>query len=218
MPISKTKNYLVLNYNSSPVGISTKHESYLVEGGTREAPGSLPLTFDEISVVNSNSPAFKIGLLRFEPEYEAELYDSLSIRDWKNIFTIEQIEKALTEPDMETSQKILDIENDAYFERIRGVMIGLRNSGVDIPGKMERMIEQRRLELARRQRKTEIKLVSTVPEKKVGPSQEEFDSMKAQLESMRQMMEKLASVSSTDTDINRQAAGGTAKKAKGSSK
>lgn len=194
MSISKTKNYLVLNYNSSPVGISTKHESYLVEGGTKESPGSLPLTFDEISVVNSNSPAFKIGLLRFEPQYEAELYESLSIPNWTDIFTTEQIEKALTEPDMDTSQKILDIENDAYFERIRGVMIGLRNSGVDIPGKMERMIEQRRLELARRQRKTDIKLVSTVAEKKPGPSQEEFDAMKAQLEAMQEMKEQLAAM------------------------
>lgn len=190
MSISKTKNYLVLNYSASPVGISTKYDSFLVPGGSLESPGSLPLTFDEIAVVNSKSPVFKIGLLRFDPEYEAELYEALSVPGWKEILTEEQIQDALTNPTMESSQKILDIENDAYFERVRGVMIGLRNAGVDIPGKIERMIEQRRLELVRRQRKTEIKLVPNEPEKPA-PSQKEFDDMKAQLAAMQEMMAKL---------------------------
>lgn len=190
MSISKTKNYMVLNYSASPVGISTRYDSFLVPGGSLESPGSLPLTFDEIAVVNSKSPVFKIGLLCFEPEYEAELYEALSIPSWKEILTEEQIQDALTNPTMESSQKILDIENDAYFERVRGVMIGLRNAGVDIPGKIERMIEQRRLELVHRQRKTEIKLVPNEPEKPA-PSQEEFDAMKAQLSAMQEMMAKL---------------------------
>jgi len=187
MAISKTKNYLVLNYNPSPVAISTKHESYLVEGGTKNSPGTLPLTFDEISVVNSNSLAFKIGLLRFEPEYEQEFYEALSVPNWQDIFTIEQIEDALLHPTIETSQRILAIENDAYFERIRGVMIGLKNSGVDISGKIERMIEERRRELARRQRKTNITLVAKPEES----ASSEVDELKAQLAQMQEMMAQM---------------------------
>lgn len=191
MSISKTKHYLVLNYNSSGVAISTRHDSFIVEGGSADAPGSLPLTFDEIAEVNSKSPAFKIGLLRFAPEVEEALYDALSIPNWRDIWTQEQIENMLRNPTMEMSQKILDIENDLYFERIRGVMLGLRSAGVDIPGKMERMIEQRRLELARRQRKTKIQLVTTEKPEDAQSDKQEMDAMRAELESMKAMMAEL---------------------------
>lgn len=190
MAISKTKNYLVLNYGASPVGVSTKYDSFLVDGGSLESPGSLPLSFDEIAVINSKSSVFKIGALRFEPQYEAELYEALSIPNWKDIMTQEQIEDALLNPTMETSQRIISIENDAYFERIRGAMISLKNEGADISVKMERMIERRREEFAHRQRKTAIRLVPNEPEKPA-PSQEEFDDMKAQLAAMQEMMAKL---------------------------
>ena len=217
MGISKTKNYLVLNYSASPVGISTKYDSFLVPGGSVESPGSLPLTFDEIAVVNSNSPAFKIGLLRFDPQFEQELYEALSIPDWDQIMTDEQIQEALIHPTMALSQKILDIENDAYFERVRGAMIGLRNAGVDIPGKIERMIEQRRLEFVRRQRKTEIKLVPSEPAPS-GPSQQEFDEMKAQLAHMQELVQALtgsSSASASPRQENSAAAKGGAKSGKG---
>ena len=197
MAISKTRNYLVLNHSASPVAVSTKYDSFMVDGGTPESPGSLPLSFDEIAVVNSKSPVFKIGILRFEPAYEAELYEALSIPNWKDIMTDEQIEDALINPTMETSQKILDIQNDAYFERVRGALVGLRNAGVDITVKMERLIEQRREEFARRQRKTSIRLVPNEPQKPA-PSQAEFDAMKEQLAAMQAMMEQMMASKAAD--------------------
>ena len=203
MAISKTRNYLVLNHSASPVAVSTKYDSFMVDGGSPESPGSLPLSFDEIAVVNSKSPVFKIGILRFEPAYEAELYEALSIPNWKDILTNEQIEDALINPTMETSQKILDIQNDAYFERVRGALVGLRNAGVDITVKMERMIEQRREEFARRQRKTSIRLVPNEPVK-AALSQEEFDSMKEQLAAMQAMMERMMA-SQTTEDVEKPA-------------
>lgn len=190
MAISKTKNYLVLNHSASPVGVSTKYDSFLVDGGSVESPGSLPLSFDEIAVINSKSQVFKIGVLRFEPEHEEELYEALAIPRWREIMTQQQIEEALVSPTMDTTQKILDIENDAYFERVRGAMVGLRNAGVDITVKMERMIEQRREELARRQRKTSIRLVPH-EEAKTAPTQAEFEALREQLAQMQAMMAKL---------------------------
>lgn len=191
MSISKTKNYLVLNHNPSAVGISTKHDSFLINGGTPASPGSLPLTFDEIAVVNSKSPVFQIGLLRFEPAYEADLYEALSIPNWQNIMTQEQIEEALRNPTMETSQQILSIENDAYFERVRGVMVGLRSAGVDIPGKVERMIEQRRLELNRRQRKTSIQLVAREDDAGANQTQAQMKALQDELAEMKAAMAAL---------------------------
>ena len=190
MAISKTKNYLVLNCSPSQVAISTKYESYLVPGGTPESPGTLPLTFDEIAVVNSTSPVFKIGLLRFEPKEEEEMYDALSIVGWRDILTEEKIEAILLHPTKEDLERILAIDNIAYFERIRGVLIGLKSAGVDVSNRIDNLIEKRRVELAKHQRKTAIQLVERKqPEEQ--PSKAEFDSMKKQLADMKAMMEKL---------------------------
>lgn len=203
MAISKTKNYLVLNHSASPVGVSTKYDSFMIDGGSPNSPGSLPLSFDEIAVINSKSQVFKIGILRFEPEYEAELYEELSIPRWREILTQDQIEEMLQNPTIEGMQRILDIENEAYFERIRGAMISLRNRGMDITVKVERMIEQRREELARRQRKTTIKLIPH-EEESPSPSQAEFDAMKKQLEAMQAMMAQLVAANATtgSEDVN----------------
>lgn len=190
MSISKTQNYLVLNHSASPVCVSTKYDSFIIDGGSPESPGSLPLSFDEIAVINSKSQVFKIGILRFEPRFEAELYEALAVPRWQEIMTQWQIEDALINPTLETTQKILDIENEAYFERIRGAMISLRNRGVDITVKMEHMVEQRHEELMRRQRKTSIRLIPQEDEV-VAPSQAEFDAMKEQLAAMQAMMAEL---------------------------
>lgn len=204
MSISKTRNYLVLNHNSSPVSVSTKHESYLISGGTIESPGALPMTFDEIAVVNTTSPAFKIGLLRFEPQVEAEMYEALCIPNWRDILTLEKIEYILLNPSMADMEKILSIENSAYFERVRGVLMGLKNSGADVSSKVDRMIEQRRIELANHQRKTAIKLIpAEKPEQ--APSKEEFDAMKAQLAAMQEMMAKMMQSNATEAEENKPA-------------
>lgn len=200
MAISKTKNYLVLNYSASPVSVSTKYDSFLIDGGSEESPGSLPLSFDEIAVINSKSSAFKIGLLWFEPAVQAELYEALSIPNWQDIMTQKQIEDALLNPTMETTQKLIDIENDAYFERIRGAMVALKNAGADVTTKMENIIEQRRQEFAKRQRKTSIRLTSKEPEKQVAThSQEEFDNMKNELAELKAMMAQMLNSSVNKT-------------------
>lgn len=206
MAISKTKTYLVLNHSASPVGVSTKYDSFLIDGGSDTSPGSLPLSFDEIAVINSKSAVFKIGVLRFEPTVQAELYEALSIPNWEDIMTNEQIRDALLNPTLETSQKILAIENDAYFERIRGMMVSLRNTGADISSRVERMIEQRREELAKRQRKTSIRLAPNEPEKNEAHSQEEFDNMKNELAELKAMMAQMLKASAGQPDIKEEKA------------
>lgn len=189
MGISKTKNYLVLNYNSSPVAVRTKHESFLVPGGTQESPGTLPFTIDEISAINSNSLAFKIGLLRFEERDQSDIYAELRLDGWKDILTDGEIEALLLHPTMKGLQKIIDIQNDAYFERVRGVFSGLKSAGADLSTKVEAVIAKRYKELMERKRTSEIHL-TPVPEKK------NADATKAELEAMRvqmaQMQEMLA--------------------------
>ena len=65
MALDKTHTYLVLNYNPSPVGVTTRHSNFIVAGGSTFAPASYPLTFDEILYLHSSTKVFKIGLLFF---------------------------------------------------------------------------------------------------------------------------------------------------------
>ena len=90
--LDKNKTYLVLNYNGSPVAVSTRHESYIIPGGSSESPSSMPLSVDEIVQINSNSNVFKMGLLWFEEEFQEDLYKECRIRNWKNILTDSEIE------------------------------------------------------------------------------------------------------------------------------
>lgn len=212
MAISKTQNYLVLNYGASPVSVSTKYDSFLIDGGSEESPGSLPLSFDEIAVINSKSVAFKIGLLRFEPAVEAELYTALAIPNWQDIMTQRQIEEMLLHPTMEDMQKVLDIENEAYFERIRGAMVALKNLGADITTNTERIIEGRRAEFAKRQRKSQIKLTANDTAKPAAHTQEEFDSMKNELAELKAMMAKMLETSAEKAPAVEKAAAKTADK------
>lgn len=203
MSISKTKTYLVLNYSSSPVAVKTKYESLLVPAGTRSEPGALPFGIDDIQTINSNSPTFKIGLLWFEEEYASDIYEELRIIDWKDILTDEQIENIILNPTMESLQRILNIENEAYFERVRGVYMGLKNAGYDISNRVEKVIEPRRLEFVKKQRKSQIKLVpSQTQNNEAVPTQEEFNSLKDQLAAMQSMIEKLTSTTEAAVKVD----------------
>lgn len=193
MAISKTKNYLVLNPSASPVSVSTKYESFLIDGGNEESPGSLPLSFDEIAVINSKSPVFKIGILRFDPAVEAELYEALSIPNWKDILTQEQIEEMLISGTMEDLQRLIAIENEAYFGRVRGALVALKNAGADVSTRAADIINARYDELAKHKRKTAIRLTPKEPEKTTSHSQEEFDSMKNELAELKAMMAQMMS-------------------------
>ena len=90
--LDKNKTFLVLNYNGSPVAVSTRHESYIIPGGSSESPSSMPLSVDEIVQINSNSNVFKMGLLWFEEEFQENLYKECRIRNWKDILTDSEIE------------------------------------------------------------------------------------------------------------------------------
>ena len=122
------ENISVLNYNSFAVVISTKTEGFLVPAMTNGVPSSIPLSYQEIEYINTSSNAFKTGTLRFEVDIEEEMYKSLRIVNWKDILTNKQIEDMLINPTMEGLQRIVDIQDVNYFERIRGIFVGLKNS------------------------------------------------------------------------------------------
>lgn len=90
----------------------------------------MPLS--DIQYINSNTQIIKTGWLTFEDKDKAEIFKELRIRDWENILTNDDIKHILIKPTMEGLQKIIDIDNISYFDRVRIILHALIQDGVDI--------------------------------------------------------------------------------------
>ncbi|WP_206459444.1 hypothetical protein [Anaerovorax sp. IOR16] len=202
MALAKEKSYLVLNYNTNPVSISTRHDSYLIDGGSNESPSVLPLTIDEIITANSNGYAFKYGLLFFEEEYQEDIYEELRIKDWKNILTNLQIEDIILNPTKEKLEEILLIDNEIYFDRIVGIYTGLKNAGIDISNRVELVISLREKELSEKKRKTEIVLSKNDSLKASPKISEDVDLLKKQNEELMHQMEEMKKIFESQINSN----------------
>ena len=193
--LNKNKTYLVLNYNGSPVAVSTRHESYIIPGGSSQEPASIPLSVDEIIQINSNSPVFKIGLLWFEEEFQKELYEECRIRNWKDIPTDSEIEDTILHPTLEKLERLLSIENEQCFERCYGIYIGLKNSNHSIKQNVENVMLARRKELRNRKYKTGILLTKketpTVSEEVLKETQEQNAKLTHEVDELKAMVAQL---------------------------
>ena len=186
----------VLNYNSSTVVISTKHDSYAIEPAIdSDNPTILPLTLDEILYANANSMAFKSGILRFPEDIEKEMYeDYLRIPNWESLLTIKQIENIILHPTMEGLTKLVSVKDSGIFDRIRGVFIRLKNTtNDDISLRVEKIIEARGNELRNGIRNTQIVIkardaVSTVSTDEVDGLKKQNEDLQNQLNEMQAMM------------------------------
>lgn len=203
MTIQKEKTYLVLNYCSHPVSISTRYDSFILDACKSGEPTSLPLSIDEIQQVNNSSKVFKTGHLRFEPEFEKEIYELLRIRDWEKILTTKQIEAIILNPTKETLEEIIGIEEPRYFNRIYGVYMGMRNAGFSISKNVDIAMTQRYKELVNKKYKTRLifNKKDDVENNDISQLKEENESIKTQnqkmqseLEEMREMMKQFQSM------------------------
>lgn len=194
--IKDMKTINVLNYNSSTVVISTKHDSYAIEPAIdSDNPTILPLTLDEILYANANSMAFKSGILRFPEDIEKEMYeDYLRIPNWESLLTIKQIENIILHPTMEGLTKLVSVKDSGIFDRIRGVFIRLKNTtNDDISLRVETIIEARGNELRNGIRNTQIVIkardaVSSVSTDEVDGLKKQNEVLQNQLNEMQAMM------------------------------
>ena len=187
-------NINVLNYNDNPVCTASHLRGYLFGPAQGGAPSLIPMTLPEIEYINANSGAFKLGILRFEPDKEAELYEKLKIADWKDILTNAQIEDILLHPTLAGLQRLLAIENAALFERVRSLFFSLKNANADISTRVEKLIEARYRELRNRQYKTAIVLTpkdAPLPAPQVDELMQQNAAMQAQIAQMQKMLETL---------------------------
>lgn len=194
MAIQNGAQYMVYNYHRSRVAVSTKNVSYLFEGGTKDSPFGLPMTFEEIATVNMNGVAFKAGLLFFDPRDQEDIYKELRIVNWRDILKDEDIEDIILHPTAEGYQKIINIDNDTYFDRVYGILFGLQSVFADIPVQSKVIIEARKNEIENHKRKSEIKIKLDSPtadiNQKLAEKDEEINKLTDEITALKAELQK----------------------------
>lgn len=191
----KTEDINVLNYNENDVFVNGSKEHYKFKASKNgKVPTVVPIPFNELQYIASNTNIITTGWLTFDNDIKEEIFTELRISDWKDILSNEDIKNILIHPTMEGLQKIIDIENQSYFDRVRIAMFKLMGEGVDITTKVSRIVNQRYDELQKRQRKSSIVLTkkdTTVSVDTVRELSEQNASLQNQLDEMKKMMEQM---------------------------
>lgn len=196
-----TQNINVLNYNENAIFVDSAKEHYSFSASRDgKNPSIIPMSLSELQYIASNTNVIMTGWLTFEDEVKEEIYKELRIANWKDILSNEEIKSILTKPTLEGLQKIIDIDNQTYFDRVRICMFKLMNDGFDITTKVSRIVNQRYEELQRRQRNSSIilkKKDTTISSDKVQELSEQNASLQSQLDEMKKMVEQMMSMKET---------------------
>ena len=192
-----TQNINVLNYNENEVFVDSSREHFKFNASRDgKTPTVIPMALSDLQYIASNTDIIVTGWLTFDDDVKEEVYKELRIANWKEILSNEDIRNILMKPTMEGLQKIINIDNQTYFDRVRITMFKLMNDGVDITTKVSRIINQRYDELQKRQRKSSIILTkkdTTVSADKVKELSEQNASLQNQLDEMKKILEQMMS-------------------------
>lgn len=180
----------VLNYSDSFASFPTqiKPDGYLFEpalDSDGEQPFAIPISFSEIRVANSQSNIFREGILRFDKDFEQDVYVKLGIRDWEEILSDADIRKILLKPTKSGLEKVVKITSSSLLERVRGMLIMLENTGMyDISIRVKDVVNKRYQELYNNQKKSDIIIAATVDEQNnepKKPSEEEIAKIREEV-------------------------------------
>lgn len=199
------QNITVLNYNENEVFVDSSKEHYKFNAsrdGVTPTMQNIPIS--ELQYICSNTDVIVTGWLTFDEDEKDEIYTTLRLPNWREILTNEDISNILTNPTMEGLQRIIDITNLTYFDRVRIVMFRLLNDGVDISSKVKNVVDRRYEELQKRQRVSSIILNPRIGEKKVSNEQvqelsEQNAKLQEQLDEMKKMMAQFMSAQNIST-------------------
>ena len=199
------QNITVLNYNENEVFVDSSKEHYKFNAsrdGVTPTMQNIPIS--ELQYICSNTDVIVTGWLTFDEDEKDKIYTALRLPNWREILTNEDISNILTNPTMEGLQRIIDISNLTYFDRVRIVMFRLLNDGVDISSKVKNVVDRRYEELQKRQRVSSIILNPRIGEKKVSNEQvqelsEQNAKLQEQLDEMKKMMAQFMSAQNIST-------------------
>ena len=205
-------NINVLNYNQNPIFVDDTNRNSYKFAASRDGirPSINTLTINEVKAIYNNSELFQTGWLTFEDEYKEAVFTELRVNDWKDILSNSDIVEILTHPTTDGLQKIIDIKEVTYFDRVRIELLKLIQDDAPIIAKVKDIVDVRHRELQDRKRNSEI----TIKEKDIPvviddakakeleaqniALQSQLDAQKEQMEKqtalMEELMKKLASI------------------------
>lgn len=198
MAIDRNKMYLVFSENTYPVYFPARDGDFMFDKASSENPSMHQVHFDDILRVNSASSLFKDGTLRFEQEYEEDMYAELRIADWREIWRNEDIVRILRDPTMEDIDRIINFQYQNTFNRVRGIFTGMLNAGEEISSRARTAIEKRQEELEAGVFKSRINLV---PKANTQDEVEALKKMVADLAAKVEAKEKVQEPTEKDTEI-----------------
>lgn len=217
-----TQNINVLNYNENEVFVDSSKEHYKFSASRDgKTPTVVPMPLSELQYIASNTDVILTGWLTFDEDIREDIFKDLRIANWRDILSNNEIENILTQPTKEGLQKLLNITNQTYFDRVRIIMFKLISDGIDITTKVNRIVEQRYNELRNKQRNTSIILTQKDTHKYASPDDlkelsEQNQILQAQLNEMKKMMDKVMEVqnhtSSTEANPKTDSSTNTTKK------
>lgn len=201
------QNINVLNYNENDIFSDTMRDHYKFSA-SRDGitPSVTPIPLNELLYISSNTEAISSGWLMFDDDVKEEIYKELRIYNWENILSNKDIEDIIMNPTIEGLQKIIDIDNPSYFDRVRVALFKLIEDGKPVTEKVNRIIDQRYDEIQKRQRRSSIILtkkdetVPTATAEEVKALSEQNANLQEQLNAMKAMMEQMMAAQTQKTE------------------
>lgn len=150
------KTYLLFNNSPSKVIVGLRDNTVVIDGASDGVPSSFPFTMSELQYINNKCTIIKNGTLRPAENQKEYIYNALRISNWSEILTNEQIEDYILNPSVERIDTLLNIKDTAYYNRVYGIFISLRNANAPITANVARIIKGRNSELRDGKRDTEF--------------------------------------------------------------
>jgi hypothetical protein len=188
--MNKQEKFKVLNFSNTVCFLTSGNRSYQISAWKNGIPGFANIHFEEIEYAAARTALFRNGVLGFEEKHKEELYEALHI-DGEKIWTREKIYDLLVKGDKVLRQMLLDTNDRATLNWIRGEALKIKNTEEFVLHSVVSLIEKRNLELARGQVTTRLSLdegaaVETAPVKR-----EEFDSLMKKNAELTEQLEAL---------------------------
>lgn len=180
------KTYLLFNHSPSKVVVGLRDNTVVIDGASDGVPSSFPFTLSELQYINNKCQILKNGTLRPAEEQEEYIYNTLRIPNWTNILTNEQVEDYILHPSVERIESLLNIKDTAYYNRVYGIFISLRNANAPITANVARIIVGRHHELRDGKRDTEFSVRPKDTQSK--DSTGDIAQLKAKLEALEKIL------------------------------
>ena len=205
MSIRENMTVPVYNYNNSYVYAVSNIQTYEFIPAKDGIPTVCYISFPEIVYINSISDCFRTGLLMFSEEMQEEVYKEIQFADWKSIITNQQIKNILLNPTKEGLEKLIAITNESIFNRVKSVLVELKNSNADdVSNRVIKVIDTRWNEIRRGVFKSQIHINFKNDNISNDTQKAELENVKSQnamlldqIAEMKKMIEQLSNKETT---------------------